>query len=222
MPTIAENISLVEQKIKKTATFWGEDPEKAKLIAVSKKQPDEKVVEALEAGHRCFGENRVQEAAGKWPAFKEKYDGVELHLIGPLQSNKAKEAVSLFDVIQSVDRPKIARVLSEEMQKAGKNIPVFVQVNVGEEDQKSGVSLNEADAFIQTCREEYKLDVQGLMCIPPAGEQPAPFFALLKRIADRNQLPKLSMGMSSDYEIGVQFGADYIRVGTAVFGERAY
>jgi len=220
MSDVADNLVQVKARIEKAALKWSQDAAKVSLIAVSKQQPLERVIAALDAGQRIFGENRVQEAQGKWPELKSRYEGVELHLIGPLQSNKAKEAVALFDVIQTVDRPKIAKTLAAEMQKAGKDIPVYIQINIGAEPQKAGIAIDEADAFIKACREEHGLDVQGLMCIPPAGEQPAPFFALLGKIAARNGLEKLSMGMSSDFEIAVQFGATYVRVGTGIFGGR--
>ena len=221
MTDVAANLAEVKTKIEKRALKWGQDPLSVQLIAVSKQQPLERVEAALVAGHRVFGENRVQEAQSKWPAFKETYADVELHLIGPLQSNKSAEAVALFDVIQTVDRPKIAKTLAAEMQKAGKTIPVYIQINIGAEPQKAGVAIEEADAFITECREVHKLDVVGLMCIPPAEEQAAPYFALLGQIAKRNGLEKLSMGMSGDYEYAVQFGATAVRVGSAIFGSRA-
>ena len=174
----------------------------------------------LRAGHRVFGENRVQEAQGKWPALKTEFPDLELHLIGPLQSNKAKEAVALFDVIETVDRQKLARVLAKEMARQGRRPVCFVQVNTGEEPQKAGVWPGAADAFIAECRDELGLPVEGLMAIPPEAEEPAPHFALLAKIAARNGLAKLSMGMSADFEIAVQFGATHVRVGSAIFGPR--
>lgn len=221
MTEVADNLAELQQKISKTAKKWQRDAKEISLMAVSKKQPLERVEAALQAGHRLFGENRVQEAKEKWPTFKEKYDGVELHLIGPLQTNKAKEAVALFDVIQSVDRPKLARILAKEMEAADKNLPLYIQINIGEEDQKSGISIDDADSFIQECREKLGLNIIGLMCIPPNVDQVAPYFALLARIAKRNGLEKLSMGMSGDYETAIQFGATSVRVGTGVFGSRA-
>lgn len=221
MTEVADNLAELQQKISKTADKWQRDASEISLMAVSKKQPLDRVKAALDAGHRLFGENRVQEANEKWPAFREKYDGIELHLIGPLQTNKAKEAVALFDVIQSVDRPKLARILAKEMKAANKDLPLYIQINIGEEDQKSGISIEEADSFIQECREELGLNIIGLMCIPPNVEQVAPYFALLARIAKRNGLEKLSMGMSGDYETAIQFGATSVRVGTGVFGSRA-
>lgn len=220
MTDIAENLKNVQAKIAKRAENWGQDAARVSLVAVSKKQPIEKLRAALEAGHRVFGENRVQEAQQKWPGLQEEFGDVTLHLIGPLQTNKAKEAVALFDVIETVDRPKLARILASEMDKQGRHIPVYIQVNIGAEDQKAGIPIEEADAFIKTCRDELKLDVKGLMCIPPAEEQPAPYFALLGQIAARNGLDHLSMGMSGDYEYAVQFGASSVRVGTGIFGAR--
>ncbi|WP_025897342.1 YggS family pyridoxal phosphate-dependent enzyme [Sneathiella glossodoripedis] len=220
MTDVSANLANVQEKIKKRALKWGQDPDKVKLIAVSKQQPLERVEAALQAGHRVFGENRVQEAQSKWPDFRSQYPDIELHLIGPLQSNKSAQAVALFDVIQTVDRPKIAKTLAEEMRKADRQIPVYIQVNIGGEPQKAGVAIEDADAFIEQCRKEYGLQVEGLMCIPPLEEQPAPFFALLSKIAKRNGLEKLSMGMSGDYEYAVQFGATSVRVGSAIFGER--
>lgn len=192
------------------------------LIAVSKGQPEQKIREALEAGQRLYGENRVQEAAAKWPALRAAYPDVVLHLIGHLQSNKAKDAVAVFDVIQSLDRPSLAKALAEAMEQAGKKLPCFVQVNTGEEAQKSGVTPAEATDFIDYCRVELRLDIVGLMCIPPAEEPAAPHFGLLRELALQNNLPQLSMGMSGDYETAIRFGATHIRVGTALFGERHY
>ncbi|SDR26687.1 YggS family pyridoxal phosphate-dependent enzyme [Pseudovibrio sp. Tun.PSC04-5.I4] len=192
------------------------------LIAVSKTFEASDIKPVLEAGQRVFGENRVQEAMGKWPGLREEFSGVELHLIGPLQSNKAKEAVQTFDVIHTVDREKIAKALKTEMDKLGKHPKLFVQVNTGEEEQKAGISPKDADAFIAKCRDELGLEIEGLMCIPPVGEAPGMHFALLEKIAKRNGLEKLSMGMSSDYPIAVQHGATYVRVGSAVFGSRDY
>ncbi|KZK80942.1 hypothetical protein PsW64_02623 [Pseudovibrio sp. W64] len=192
------------------------------LIAVSKTFEASDIKPVLEAGQRVFGENRVQEAMGKWPGLREEFEGVELHLIGPLQSNKAKEAIQTFDVIHTVDRDKIAKALKVEMDKQGKAPKLFIQVNTGEEDQKAGIPPKEADAFIAKCRDEYGLEIEGLMCIPPVDEAPGMHFALLEKIAKRNGLEKLSMGMSSDYPIAVQHGATHVRVGSAVFGARDY
>lgn len=187
------------------------------LVAVSKQQPWDHIAPVLDAGQTVFGENRVQEAAERWA---ERRAGLELRLIGPLQTNKAKEAVALFDVIESVDRPKLARVLAEQMDRAAKGVRLYIQVNTGEEPQKAGVLPNETDAFIASCRGEFGLTVEGLMCIPPADEPPGLHFALLAKIAARNGLAKLSMGMSADFETAVRFGATSVRVGSALFGAR--
>ncbi|WP_372570535.1 YggS family pyridoxal phosphate-dependent enzyme [Ruegeria jejuensis] len=190
-----------------------------KLIAVSKVQPNDRVAAVLEQGHRIFGENRVQEAAGKWPAFMEQYTDVDLHLIGPLQTNKARQAMELGNAIHSLDRPKLAKTIARLAQEMGRCPDLFIQVNTGEEDQKAGVLSGETDAFVAECR-ALDLPVQGLMCIPPIDEEPALHFALLAKIAARNGLQGLSMGMSSDFETAIALGATHIRVGSAIFGER--
>ena len=190
------------------------------LIAVSKTHPAEAVIAALEAGQRVFGENRVQEAAAKFPALRARYPDLKLHLIGPLQTNKVRLAVETCDAIQTLDRDKLAEALATELAKQGRRLDLFVQVNTGEEPQKAGVPPAEADAFIRRCVQQYKLPVVGLMCIPPAEEHPAPHCALLREIARRNDLDQLSMGMSGDYELAIQFGATHVRVGTAIFGQR--
>lgn len=189
------------------------------LIAVSKVQPDARVEQVLEQGHRIFGENKVQEAAGKWPGFKERFSGVELHLIGPLQTNKARQAMELADSIHTLDRPKLANTLARLAQELGRCPDLFVQVNTGEEDQKAGVMPAEADAFIAECQ-ALDLPVRGLMCIPPVNEEPSLHFALLAKIAARNGLSGLSMGMSSDFAKAISFGATHVRVGSAIFGDR--
>lgn len=189
------------------------------LIAVSKVQPNERVQAVLEEGHRCFGENKVQEAAGKWPAFKESFPGIDLHLIGPLQSNKTRQAMDLFDAIHSVDRPKLAKAIARIAQEEGHCPDLFVQVNTGEEEQKAGVLPADADAFIADCL-SMDLPVKGLMCIPPVDEEPSLHFALLAKIAARNGLKGLSMGMSSDFERAIALGATHVRVGSAIFGAR--
>ena len=217
---IAANFDDIHARIEKTAGKWERTASAVDLIAVSKRQPADAIEVALQLGHRHFGENRVQEAQDKWPLLKEKYSDIELHLIGPLQTNKAKDAVALFDVIETVDRPKLARVLAKEMAAADRNLPVFIQVNTGKEEQKAGVFPEDADAFVKECRDNLGLYVIGLMCIPPVEEQPAPHFALLGKIAARNGLSRLSMGMSGDFETAVQFGATSVRVGTALFGAR--
>jgi pyridoxal phosphate enzyme (YggS family) len=187
---------------------------------VTKTVPASVIEQAIGAGQRVFGENRVQEAQAKWPALKERHPGIELHLIGPLQSNKAREAVQLFDVIETVDRPKLARSLAEEMARTGKRPRLFVQVNSGEEPQKAGVAPAETESFIALCRDTFGLSIDGLMCIPPFDEEPAMHFALLAKIAAKNGVKELSMGMSDDFFRAIPFGATYVRVGTAIFGER--
>lgn len=190
-----------------------------KLIAVSKVQPNERVEAVLSQGHRCFGENRVQEAAEKWPGFKEQFSGIDLHLIGPLQTNKARQAIELFNAIHSVDRTKLAKTLARLAQEVGHCPDLFIQVNTGEEEQKAGIMPVDADAFIAECR-ELDLPVQGLMAIPPVEEEPSLHFALLAKIAERNGLKGLSMGMSGDFEQAIALGATHVRVGSAIFGER--
>ena len=199
----------------------GRDPSGVRLVAVTKTVPVSLIEEAMHSGQRCFGENRVQEARAKWPALKERHPDIELHLIGPLQSNKVREAVELFDVIETVDRPKLARALAEEMTRVGKRPRLFVQVNTGEEPQKAGVAPAETQAFIALCRDTFGLAIDGLMCIPPFDEEPAMHFALLAKLAETLGIKELSMGMSGDFVRAIQFGATYVRVGTAIFGERA-
>lgn len=198
----------------------GRDPASVRLVAVSKQQPEAHVRAVLDAGHRLFGENRVQEAQSRWAPLKAAHPDVQLRLIGPLQSNKAADAVAFFDAIDSLDRPKLARVLADEIQHQGRAPDLLVQVNIGEEAQKAGVPLADVDGFLAACHREYGLTIAGLMCIPPADEPPAPFFALLAKIAARNGLPVLSMGMSGDFETAIDFGATMVRVGSAVFGAR--
>ena len=198
----------------------GRSPAGVTLVAVSKVQPPERVEAVLAAGHRVFGENRVQEAQSKWPAWTEAHEGVELRLIGPLQSNKARTAMEMFHTIHTLDRPKLARRLADLAQDVGRCPDLFVQVNTGNEPQKAGVAPSEADALIHEAR-AMDLPVRGLMCIPPADETPALHFALLRKIAERNGLPGLSMGMSSDFEQAIAFGATHVRVGSAIFGDRS-
>lgn len=217
---IAANLSKVRAAIAAASNAWNRRPEDVTLVAVSKTHPAEAVEAALAAGQTVFGENRVQEAQVKFPALKARHPQLELHLIGPLQTNKVKEAVALFDVIQSLDREKLAAALAAEMTKQNRRPALFVQVNTGEEPQKAGVAPRETDAFIKSCRDRLKLEIAGLMCIPPAEENPAPHFALLREIARRNGLKSLSMGMSGDFETAIQFGATHVRVGTAIFGHR--
>jgi pyridoxal phosphate enzyme (YggS family) len=217
---VASSLRIVERDIAETARRAGRDPETVKLIAVSKTVPAAAIEEAIACGQRRFGENRVQEANAKWPSLQERHPGLELHLIGPLQSNKARDAVELFDVIHSVDRPKIASALAEEMKRTGKRPRLLVQVNTGEEPQKAGVAPSETDAFVALCRDELGLPIEGLMCIPPFDEEPSMHFALLAKIAARLGLRELSMGMSGDFEKAIAFGATYVRIGTAIFGAR--
>lgn len=208
-------------KIKKAAEAVDKDGQDITLIAVSKQQPEDRIEQALAQGFRIFGENRVQEAQSRWAERRKKYHDLELHLIGPLQSNKAGDAVSLFDVIHSVDREKIAQTLAKEMAKQNRHLPCFIQVNTGEEPQKSGIMPEDAPAFIRYCQQDLKLQINGLMCIPPALENPAVHFGFLKHLAKLASLPGLSMGMSADFETAIQFGATHIRVGSAIFGARA-
>jgi len=216
----ADHLAEVNRRIAEAAKAAGRLPADVTLVAVSKTHGPERVREVLEAGHRIFGENRVQEAQEKFPALKAEYPDLELHLIGPLQTNKARDAVALFDVIQSVDRERLAAVLAKEMERAGKRPACFIQVNTGEEAQKAGILPADLDAFVASCREAHKLPVVGLMCIPPVDEEPALHFALLAKMAKRNGLDKLSMGMSADYETAVRLGATHVRVGSALFGAR--
>ncbi|WP_171211136.1 YggS family pyridoxal phosphate-dependent enzyme [Ruegeria sp. HKCCA5426] len=209
----------IATRIQKAETVAGRPNGSVKLIAVSKVQPNERVRGVLDEGHRCFGENRVQEAMGKWPDFMRDYSDIDLHLIGPLQTNKARQAMELFSAIHSVDRPKLARTLARLAQEIGACPDLFIQVNTGEEDQKAGVMPAEADAFVAECR-DLDLPLAGLMCIPPVEEEPALHFALLAKIADRNGLTGLSMGMSGDFEKAIASGATHVRVGSAIFGER--
>lgn len=212
-------LSDIRARIATAAEAAGRSPDTITLIAVSKKQPPERIEAVLEAGHRVFGENRVQEAAGRWPAYRERYDGIELHLVGPLQTNKARQAMELADAIHSLDRPKLANTLARLSDEAGSCPDLFVQVNTGEEPQKAGILPDEADDFIAECR-SLDLPVVGLMCLPPLDEEPALHFALLAKIAERNGLSGLSMGMSGDFETAIAQGATHVRIGSAVFGER--
>jgi hypothetical protein len=218
--TATNRLATVIADIRSAEAEHGREAGAVTLIAVSKTFDADDVRPVLVAGQRVFGENRVQEAMGKWPALRQDFAGIELHLIGPLQSNKAKEAVATFDVIHTIDREKIARALKDEMTAQGRDLPCFIQVNTGEEPQKAGIAPKEADAFIRLCREDIGLTVIGLMCIPPVEEAPGPHFALLQKIAQRNGLTQLSMGMSADYETAISFGATHVRVGSAIFGGR--
>jgi PLP dependent protein len=216
----AKRLADVEARIAAAARAAGREPGDVRLIAVSKTFEAPEILPVLGAGHRLFGENRVQEAKGKWPALKAQFPDVALHLIGPLQSNKAKEAVSLFDAIHSIDREKIARAVADEMAAQGKRLELFVQVNTGEEPQKAGVLPKNAAAFAALCRDELKLAIAGLMCIPPLDEEPAVHFAFLAKLAGELGLEGLSMGMSDDFETAIAFGATHVRVGSAIFGAR--
>lgn len=217
---VSANLAVVNAVIADAARSAARDPDEITLVAVSKTMPPERIAAALAAGQRVFGENRVQEAEAKWPALRSDFSDVTLHLIGPLQTNKVRNAVRLFDVIETLDRPKLATALAKEMARADHRPDLFIQVNTGAEPQKAGVLPEDADEFIRACIDEHGLPVTGLMCIPPVDEEPALHFGLLREIARRNGLPRLSMGMSADYPVAVQFGATHVRVGTAIFGAR--
>lgn len=220
MDHAAQNLELITNRIVRAQRRFGPPPEHVELIAVSKTFGAEAIRPFLEAGQRVFGENRVQEAKDKWPGLRAPYDGIQLHLIGPLQTNKAREAVALFDVIHTVDRDKLAGVLSEEMQRAGRKLPVFVQVNIGGEPQKSGIPPAETVDFVARCQQLHRLNVIGLMCIPPEGDPPGPYFAHLASLSRDAGVDNLSMGMSGDFEVAIAMGATHIRVGSALFGHR--
>ena len=218
--TPADRLAAVRQEIEAACQEAGRDPAGVTLVAVSKTFGAEAIEPIIGAGQRAFGENRVQEAKAKWPPVQARHPGLELHLVGSLQSNKAKEAVALFDAIHAVDRPSLCAALAKEIERQGRHPLLFIEVNTGAEPQKSGVRPEETDAFLKTCRETYGLEIGGLMCIPPFDEAPAPHFALLAKIAARNGLTRLSMGMSADFAVAIRFGATHVRVGTAIFGER--
>lgn len=215
------SLSEIQARIHKAETNAGRDQGSTQLIAVSKVQPNERVQEVLEQGHTLFGENKVQEAAGKWPAFRETFPDTQVHLLGPLQTNKARQAMELFQAIHSLDRPKLANTIARLAQELGHCPDLFIQVNTGEEEQKAGVLLAEADSFIAECR-ALDLPIVGLMCIPPADEEASLHFSLLRKIAARNDVAGLSMGMSGDFEKAVALGATHVRVGSAIFGARDY
>jgi PLP dependent protein len=217
---IDDRLAAVHARIAAAARACGRPPDSVALVAVSKTQPAAAVRAALTAGHRLFGENRVQEAEAKYPALRESYPDLSLHLIGPLQTNKIRDAVALFDVIETVDRPRLATALAREMERSGRRPPCLIEVNTGEEPQKSGVLPAAADDFVAECRDRLRLPIVGLMCVPPLDEEPAPHFALLREIARRTGLDVLSMGMSADFETAIRFGATHVRVGTAIFGPR--
>lgn len=220
MSEAVERLRAVEAAIRAAEAEARRPAGAVRLVAVSKTFGPEAIRPLLEAGHRLFGENRVQEAAGKWPALRESFADLELHLIGPLQSNKARDAVKLFDAIQTVDRERIAGALADAMAREGRAPKLFVQVNTGAEPQKAGVHPREAVAFVERCRKEHGLRIEGLMCIPPVDENPGPHFALLEKLAREAETPELSMGMSGDYALAVAFGATLVRVGSAIFGAR--
>ncbi|MEM1047625.1 MAG: YggS family pyridoxal phosphate-dependent enzyme [Pseudomonadota bacterium] len=220
MTEAAERLEAVQSAAIRAAKTAGRESDAVTLIAISKTFGLEAIRPVIAAGHRVFGENRVQEAKGKWPGVKADYPDIELHLVGPLQSNKAKDAVALFDVIHTIDRKKIAEAIRTEMERQGRVLRLFVQVNTGDEPQKAGVAPSDADAFIAFCREDIGLKLEGLMCIPPVDDHPGPHFSLLNSIAQRNGLAGLSMGMSSDFEEAVMLGATHVRVGSAIFGAR--
>jgi len=215
-----ERLGIIRREIEKARQRFGAPPEHVELVAVSKTFPAEAIEPFLRAGQRVFGENRVQEAKAKWPELKAKFPDVELHLIGPLQTNKVREAVALFDVIETLDRERLAEALKAEFERTGKSLPLFVQVNIGEEPQKSGIAPTEAVEFCRKCMNFYRLNVVGLMCIPPEGEPPGPYFAHLATLARDAGVDKLSMGMSGDFPVAVEMGATHVRIGSALFGQR--
>ena len=221
MTTAVENLARVRGSIARAERDAGRAPGSVTLVAVSKTFAAEEIAPVLEAGHRVFGENRVQEAQGKWPALRARFPDLKLHLIGPLQSNKTREAVALFDAFHAVDRPKIAEALASEMAKQGKTLDLFVQVNTGEEPQKAGVMPREAEGLVRLCREQLGLAITGLMCIPPVDDEPAVHFAFLTKLARDLGLAGVSMGMSSDYETAIALGATHVRVGSQIFGSRS-
>lgn len=216
----ASRLAAIKERIARAQARFGPPPAAVTLVAVSKTFPAEEIVPFLEAGQRVFGENRVQEAKEKWPALRERFPDVELHLIGPLQTNKVREAVALFDVIETVDREKLASMLAAEMARAGRRLSCFVQVNIGLEAQKAGIAPSEAVAFVARCRAEHGLDIVGLMCIPPDGVPPGPYFAQLAMLGRAAGVSQLSMGMSGDFEVGIAMSATHVRVGSALFGHR--
>ena len=220
MELISKNLSAVNSVINNSLNVNRRQENSAKLIAVSKTKPRDLIEKALEAGQRLFGENRVQEAQEKWGDLKKTYPDIQLHLIGPLQTNKVSTAVGLFDVIQTIDRVKLAKAVARHMDQSGRRPQCFVQVNTGKELQKAGILPEETDEFIQFCKLQLHLPIEGLMCIPPHEDEPSLHFGLLREIALRNNISELSMGMSADYKIAIQFGATYVRIGTAIFGSR--
>jgi len=220
MEKVAENLKNVQLKCAKAAEISGRKSDEVSLVVVSKTYDGDQIRPALETGHRIFGENRVQESQGKWPDLKADYEDVELHLIGPLQSNKAAEAVALFDVIHTIDRDKIAKAISKELARQERTVQLFIQVNTGSEPQKAGVEPDLVQAFHDDCTQKYGLIFEGLMCIPPVDENPGPHFALLRKLAEEIGVSQLSMGMSSDFEMAIELGATHVRVGSTIFGSR--
>jgi PLP dependent protein len=218
--TALDRLASVRARINRAARDAGREPQEVTLICVSKTFGGSFITPVIEAGELVFGENRVQEAIEKWPPLKASHPGLELHLVGPLQSNKARDAVAFFDVIETVDREKIAKTLASEIQKTSRHPRLYVQVNTGAEPQKAGVHPQDADRFIASCRKEYGLEISGLMCIPPLDDQASPHFAFLNQIAARNGIAALSMGMSADFELAIELGATHVRIGSAIFGER--
>jgi pyridoxal phosphate enzyme (YggS family) len=218
--SVSERLADVEARIAAAAQVAGRDAASVRLVAITKTFGADVIVPALEAGHRIFGENRVQEARAKWPALRTRYPGIELHLVGALQSNKAREAVELFDAIHSIDRPKIAGAIAAEMARQGRHLELFIQVNTGAEPQKAGVAPGETAALVRHCREHLGLAIAGLMCIPPVEEEPGVHFAFLAKLAGELGLTGLSMGMSADFETAIAFGATHVRVGSEIFGSR--
>jgi pyridoxal phosphate enzyme (YggS family) len=218
---VESSLARVRGEIARACIAARRDPASVTLVAIAKTFGADDIEPVIAQGQRVFGENRVQEAKAKWPALRERHHGIELHLVGPLQSNKAKEAVAMFEAIHSLDRPSLAEALAKEIAKQGRKPALFIELNTGAEPQKSGVLPEDADAFVAACRNRYGLEIAGLMCLPPANEAPAPHFALTAKIAKRNGLALLSMGMSADFSVAIQFGATHVRVGTAIFGERS-
>jgi PLP dependent protein len=220
MDSIISNLATTKERLSKAALTAGRDEGSVRLVAVSKFQPEEAICAALEAGHRLFGENRVQEAKAKFMGLRATWPGIELHLIGALQTNKADDAVRVFDVIETLDRPELAEALAKAMKKAGRTIPCYIEINSGGEAQKAGIAPSSLGDFLRLCRDTHKLTITGLMCIPPQAEDPRPYFRELKRLAEAHGLPHVSMGMSADFEAAIAEGATEVRIGTAIFGER--
>lgn len=220
MNSIASNLEAIRSRLRTASLASGRKADDVRLVAVSKFHPQEAVFEALRAGHRLFGENRVQEAKGKFPEIRAQYPDIELHLIGPLQTNKADDAVKVFDVIETLDRPSLAEALAKAMKKAQRFLPCYIEINIGKEAQKAGIAPEQLADFLRFCRDQQGLNIIGLMCIPPQGQDPKPYFAQLRHLAATNKLPHISMGMSGDFEAAIAEGATEVRVGTAIFGER--